>query len=86
MSHPTDGKYIIDAVSGEKTLHLVGSKFERLYFKILDVSLSAYDSVTGTGQTYFFSSPEAYEVERHIKLAESKKIAWRKKQVGVCKL
>ena len=82
--HPTDGKYIVEAISGMKTRHLVGSKFEPLFWKMVDVlSLPSDDSTTKTGKTFFFTSPEAYEAIRHVELNEKVKNTWRKKRLRV---
>ena len=79
--HPTDGKYIKDAVSGVETRYLVGSKFETLFWKVSDVSLTSYDPSTQTGKTFFYSSPEAYEKNHNITLNETKKITRRFKKM-----
>ena len=40
---PTEGKYIINAFTGKPTKYLVGSKFEALFWKVLNSSLSSYN-------------------------------------------
>lgn len=88
--HPTEGKYIINAVTGGQTKYLVGSKYESLFWKMLDVSLSSYipipKKIMGPargGKTFFFFSPEDYESIYEKTLDESIKIAWRQKRMRV---
>ena len=82
--HPTAGKYIINAVTGKQTTYLVGSKYESLFWKVLDVSISSYDPTPKNfmgssrgAKLLFFSSPEDYEVIHGKTLDENSKISWR---------
>ena len=85
---PTEGKYIINAFTGKPTKYLVGSKFEALFWKVLNSSLSSYNPTPKKkmgpargGPTYFFSSPEDYERFHEKTLDENLKIAWRQKRL-----
>ena len=78
--YSTDGQYIVDAVSGVQTQYLVGSNDELRFWKIADVSLRTYDEVEAAGRILFYSSPEAYEDIRNLKLDKNMKIAWREKK------
>lgn len=80
--YPTQGKYIVNAITGVQTIFRVGSKHERRFWKVSDVSLTAYEPATGTGATYFFPSPEAYENVRNIKLSKDKKRSWKNRRNG----
>lgn len=80
--YPTERKYIINAVTGIVTNFLVGSKDERRFWKVVDVSLNSYDPSTGTGKTFFFPSPETYENARNFKFSEEKKRNWRMRRDG----
>lgn len=72
------GTPIIDAVTGgifsghekgEKLIrHLIGSKYEDLYFKIKD-----------RGNTFFYHGPDEFEKHRGIVLGENTKRIWREK-------
>ena len=85
---PTEGEFIVNAVTGQSTKYLVGSKYEHLFWKILNVGLSTYDpnpknpggSARG-GKTFFFPSPEDYEFFHEKTLNEKIKIAWRQKRL-----
>ena len=88
--HPTEGKYIINAVTGQQTKYLVGSKYETLFWKMLDVCLLTYNpnpkKYMGPaigGKIFFFSSPDDYEFFCGNTLNESIKIAWRQKRLNV---
>lgn len=72
------GGLIIDAVTGEpfsghiegdKVIrHVIGSKYEDLYFK------------TGDGENlFFYHSPEEFEKHQHTELSDSIKKKWREK-------
>ena len=87
---PTEGKYIINAFTGKPTKYLVGSKFEALFWKVLNSSLSSYNPIpkkfmgsSRGGSTYFFSSPEDYERIHEKTLDENIKIAWKQKHLRV---
>lgn len=79
---PTKGKFIVNAATGIQTIFRVGSKNELKFWKVLDVSLKSYDPSTGTGETYFFPSPETYENGRNVKISNDRKRAWKKRQKG----
>ena len=78
--YPTERKYIVNAVTGISTNFLVGSKDERRFWKVVDVSLSSCDP--GDGKTFFFPSPKSYENSRNLKLSKSKKRNWRARRDG----
>ena len=80
--YPTERKYIVNAVTGIPTNFLVGSKDERRFWKVVDVSLSSCDPSSGDGKTFFFPSPEAYENARNLKLLRSKKRTWKARRDG----
>ncbi len=80
--YPTLRKTIVDAVTGIPTRFKVGSKDERRFWKVIDASLSSYDPATGSGKTFFFSSPEAYETSKNVELSEQRKKAWRARRDG----
>ena len=80
--YSTQGKYIVNAVTGVQTIFRVGSKHERRFWKVSDVSLEAYDPSTGAGTTYFFPSPEAYENVKKVKIAKEIKLSWKKRRNG----
>ena len=91
--HPTKGVYIINALTGKKTKYLVGSKDECRFWKVIDSRLSSYDptpkKVMGPAQgsrTYFFLSPEDYELILEKTLDENLKKAWRQKRLKVSKV
>ena len=86
--HPTEGTYIINAVTGHQTKYLVGSKYEALFWKMIDVCLSTYNPKSKTplgsargGKTFFFPSPEDYESIYEKTLNENIKIAWKQKRL-----
>ena len=88
--YPTKGKEIIYVFTGKPTKYLVGSKYEALFYKVVDVSLSLYNptqkKIMGPargGKTFFFFSPEDYESIYEKTLDESIKIAWRQKRMRV---
>ena len=78
--YPTEGKYIVNAITGIQTNFRLGSKFERKFWKVLDVSLRAYNPSTGTGKTYFFPSPEVYENVKNVKISTERKNSWKRRQ------
>ena len=80
--YPTEGNYIINAVTGIPTNFLVSSKDARRFWKVTDVSLSSYDPSMGNGKTFFFPSPEAYENARNLKISEERKRNWKARRVG----
>lgn len=80
--YATKGCYIVNAVTGVQTGLKVGSKYERRFWKVSDVSLQSYDPSTGTGLTYFFPSPETYENQKNIKISAKAKRSWRKRLAG----
>ena len=80
--YATKGCYIVNAVTGVQTGLKVGSKYERRFWKVSDVSLTAYEPATGTGATYFFPSPEAYENVRNVKISKDRKRSWKNRRNG----
>lgn len=62
------GSCIREAISGNKTNHIVGTFDENLYFKVHFTS----DGCGKTGFTAFYDSPEQYE--RHNKVTVSKEV------------
>ena len=79
--HPTKGGFIINAFTGKETKYWVGSKDEGRFWKVNNVSLSSYDPTPekfmGSAQgskTFFFSSPEDYELVLEKTLDEKSKI------------
>ena len=90
--HPTKGVYIINAFTGEETKYLVGSKDEGRFWKVNNVSIFSYDPTPkkfmGPAQgskSYFFASPEDYELVLNKKLDENLKIVWRQKRLKISK-
>ncbi len=86
--HPTTGVYIINAFTGKETKYLVGSKDEGRFWKVNNVSIFSYDPTPkkfmGPAQgskSYFFASPEDYELVLEKTLDENLKIAWRQKRL-----
>ena len=80
--YPTEKKNIINAVTGVPTKFWVGSKDERRFWKVIDVSLTSYDPSTANGKTFFFPSPEAYEKAKNLNLSEERKRNWRARRDG----
>ena len=80
--YPTQGNYIVNAITGVQTIWRVSSKHERQFWKVLDASLEAYDPSTGTGRTYFFPSPETYETAKNVKISKDTKLSWKKRRNG----
>ena len=85
--YPTKGVYITNVFTGKDTKYLVGSKDEDRFYKVIDVSISVYDStpkkIMGPAQgssTFFFSSPEDYESFYEKTIDENIKISWRQKR------
>ena len=88
--HPTNNVYIINAFTGKETKYLVGSKDEDRFWKVNDVRLSSYDPTPkkfmGPAQgskTFFFSSPEDYELVIEKTLDENLKMAWKQKRLRI---
>ena len=73
----SQGTRIRDALTGEYTSHLVGSRFEGLYYKVCDASnrfnkSRAKLAKSGTlreSTCYFYDSPQAYMKHRRVTLA-----------------
>ena len=98
--HPTKGGFIINAFTGKETKYWVGSKDEGRFWKVNNVSLSSYDptpkkfmgsaqKAVGSAQgskTFFFSSPEDYELILEKTLGENQKIRWRQNRLKITKL
>jgi hypothetical protein len=91
--HPTKGGFIINAFTGKETKYWVGSKDEGRFWKVNDVSLSSYDPTPekfmGSAQgskTFFFSSPEDYELVLEKTLDENQKLRWRQNRLKITKL
>ena len=90
--HPTKGVYIINAFTGKETKYVVGSKDEGRFWKVINETLSLYDStpenfmgpVKGS-PTYFFPSLEGYERFYEKTIDENRKISWRKKRLRLDK-
>jgi len=61
--------YIVNAVTGIQTRHLVGSGGESQYFKVRD-------TVRGVGSTFYYESPEAYERHMNVVLSNETKNRW----------
>lgn len=80
--YPTQGKYIVNAITGVQTIFRVGSKHERQFWKVVDASLKAYDPSTESGPTYFFPSPEAYENAKNVEISKDRKLSWKKRHNG----
>jgi len=76
--YSTQGKYIVNAITGVQTIFRVGSKHERRFWKVSDVSLTAYEPAA----TYFFPSPEAYENVRNVKISKDRKRSWKNRRNG----
>ena len=76
------GNLIVDSVTGavfsghneqDKLIrHLVGSKYEDLYFKVKDGS-----------NTFFYHSPEEFEKHQYNELSEEVKSKWREKYTAM---
>ena len=67
------GSRIRNALTGQYTKDIVGSKFEDLYFKIT--------LTEGNALTLFYDSPEQYERHHHEKLPTNIKEKWIKKRL-----
>lgn len=72
------GTHIRNAITGEKTSHLVGSKDEDLYFSVADAR-----GVDGrkTALMCFYDSPEQYERHAEVKVSEYVKEKWHLKNL-----
>ena len=81
-TYPTQGNYIVNAITGVQTIFRVGSKYERQFWKVSDVSLQSYDPSTASGRTYFFPSPEAYENAKNVQIPKDRKLSWNKRRNG----
>jgi hypothetical protein len=70
------GTHIRNAVSGQRTPHLVGSKNEDLYFSVIEAT-----GINGRseGVRLFYDSPEQYENHFHITLDQNIKQRWHNK-------
>ncbi len=73
----TKGRYIVDAITGRQTNLRVGSKYERQFWKVTDVSGPLNERLI-----YFFSSPEVYETTRNVKMSSKMKDSWKKRRDG----
>lgn len=68
--------YIYDAVTGSTIQgHLVGSKYEDLYFKVRTSDLG----IGQDGATFFYHSPSEYERHNSTMLTTDVKEKWEKK-------
>jgi hypothetical protein len=68
--------YIVNAVTGIQTRHLVGSGSESQYFKVRDTVRSA-------GSTFYYESPEAYERHLNTVLSNETKNRWLERRTVV---
>lgn len=70
------GSHIRNAISGQRTPHLVGSKDEDLYFSVVEAT-----GINGRseGVRLFYDSPEQYESHFHTTLNQSIKERWHNK-------
>ena len=83
--YPSKNRQIIDAVTGFKTGFKIGSKQERLFWKVTDVSVGGgdgYNPKNKIGTTYFYSSPEEYEKTKHVKISKKMKESWKNRHAG----
>ena len=67
------GNYIRDAQTGVFTKHIVGSKYEDLYFKV--------NLTDASSMTLYYDSPEKYEKHHYEKLSNDTKERWLKKRL-----
>lgn len=85
--HPSKGQgtYIIDGATGLKTPHKVGSRYEDLYFSVIDARGSLKLDYP---LTYFFNSPEQYEklMQGKVCISTETKNKWHKRQLKYRKL
>jgi hypothetical protein len=70
------GSYIRNAVSGQKTNHIVGSKEENLYFSVIETT-----GINGRKDPIklFYDSPEQFESHFHVTVSQQIKENWHKK-------
>ena len=70
------GTCIINAVTGEKMPHLVGSSDEDSYFKVILTSVLD----TPGPVTLFYNSPAEYELHQNKTIHDSIRDSWREKK------
>lgn len=67
--------FICNASTGIKMPHRVGSKYEDLYFIVMDVSTNTKTEIYNESRRLYYSNPE--ECERHLKMTFSQDIKER---------
>ena len=85
------GSRIRDALTGEYTDHLVGSRHERLYYKVCDASnifnksrgKLAKSGALRESSCYFFASPQEYMKHRRVDLSVQAINDWTERRNAV---
>ena len=70
------GTKIVNAVTGEKMPHLVGSSDEDLYFKVISTTVTGSNGPV----TLFYNSPAEYELHQDKTIHNSIRDSWREKK------
>lgn len=65
------------AVSGSKYNHHSGSKYEDLYFSVMDVGLISNKSNKDDPRKLYYNSPEEFERHQNVTVSENLKEDWR---------
>ena len=77
------GAHIRDAVTGDFTRYIVGSRDEDLFFKVRDAT--GIMSTRGDSGSFFYMSPEQCENNRYCEIDKSVKDAWNIKYTEAVK-
>lgn len=73
--------YIRNAVSGIRMEHKVGSKYEDLYFSLMDVDKGYHTPLNDLPRKLFYNNPEQCERHLHMTLPNSVKEKWLEKNL-----
>jgi len=76
---PSQG-YIVHALSGTRTNFVVGSGFEKQFWKVCDATLQG--KVGHEDRTYFFRSPEEYQKAKGVSVSPALLKSWRARRSG----
>jgi hypothetical protein len=79
-SHP--GGMIRNAPTGIRENHVVGSKYDALYFIVKDVAIGTRTDVSQEPRKLFYRNPEEFERHQRMTLPQSLKAAWYEKNLN----